>query len=92
MVVANEITYPNNMADSALTTENMMLAAHSRGIGSCYINLVHWAADVPEVRSFLLECGMKASESVYASVALGYPDMPIPEPPARTGNEITVVK
>ena len=92
VVIANEITYPNNMADSALASGNMMLAASSVGIGSCYINLVHWSAEVPEVRAFLLECGMKETESVYASVALGYPDMPIPKPPARTGNIVTVVE
>ncbi len=89
IVIANEITYPNNMADSALASGNMMLAAHSLGLGSCYINLVHWAADVPAVREFLLECGMKDTESVYASVALGYSDMPLPKPPARTGNVVT---
>ena len=92
VVIANEITYPNNMADSVLASANMMLAAHSLEIGSCYINLVHWAADVPDVRAFLLECGMKETESVYASVALGYSDMMLPEPPARTGNLVTFVK
>ena len=39
ILVSNRNDNYNSMADSAVAIENMMLVAHSLGIGSCWLNL-----------------------------------------------------
>jgi nitroreductase len=63
----------------ALACENMMLAAHSLGIGSCYVGWGGLVADDPETVK-LLE--LKEKEKVYGPILIGYPDKQ-PEPTPR---------
>lgn len=96
VVTANKIGYGNNVADCACAIENMMLEANELGLGSCWINQLHWLADNPRVRSCLLGLGMAVDETVCASMALGYPDTPDGLPDRREreprGNPVTWVR
>ena len=47
VVTANRVGYPNAMADCACALENMMLAAASLDVGSCWINQLHWLDENP---------------------------------------------
>ncbi len=38
IIVSNDRDYSNCMADSAVAIENILLSAHSLGLGACYIN------------------------------------------------------
>lgn len=62
------------MADSALALGNMMLAAHSIGIGSCWLNQVPRLSDYELMRELLTELEIPTDHVVYGSLALGYPD------------------
>ncbi len=73
VVVSNRIGYGNAMADSACVLENMMLAATALGIGSCWINQLHWLDAHAPIRSFLQELGMEENETVCGGLSLGYP-------------------
>jgi nitroreductase len=54
----------------ALACENMMLAAHSLGLGSCYVGFGSMVYDEPEiVKALELEPG----EEVFGPILLGYP-------------------
>ena len=68
--------------DSAMVTENMMLAATSLGLGSCYLYFGAQVLDNPEIVE-ALEIG--EGEKIYGPVILGYPDkapeMPVKKPP-----------
>lgn len=56
--------------DCALAAENMMLAAHSLGIGSCWIGLAkHLGSD----REFLKEAGIPEGHKLIAPLIFGYP-------------------
>ncbi|MGI6664595.1 MAG: nitroreductase family protein [Christensenellaceae bacterium] len=92
IVVANKKEYGNAMADSAVAIENMMIAAASLQVGSCWINQLHWLSENPAVRSFLEELGLAADEAVCGSVALGYPAKEIPAPLPRKGNRVTYIR
>lgn len=92
IVVANKKGYGNAMADSAVALENMMIAAASLQIGSCWINQLHWLTENPEVRQFLEGLGLAADETVCGSVALGYPTKEIPAPLPRKGNPVTYIR
>jgi len=54
--------------------ENMMIAAASLEMGSCYINQVHWLSDNINIRIFLERYGLEKDEKIYASLVLGYSD------------------
>ena len=58
--------------DALLATQNILLAAHSMGLGSCLIGFaVSAIKEAPELKSAL---GIPTEETVYAVIALGYPN------------------
>lgn len=91
VVIANKKGYPNAIADCACVLENMMLAAASLNIGSCWINQLHWLDENSEIRSYLQKLGLGEDETICGGLALGYPDM-AQQPLNRTGNRITLIQ
>ena len=95
VVVACQKVYGNNMADVACAVENMMLAANELDLGSCYINQLKWLNEEPTLLEYLRSLGLKESERVYASVAIGYADtesgLPNRTVSPRIGNEVVFV-
>lgn len=95
IIIANQKDYGNNIADSAVAAENMMIAANELDLASCWINQIHWLTEDENMLAYLKELGLKDSERVYASVAIGYPNTPdkIPAraPLPRKGNEVTYI-
>lgn len=73
VIVSNEPTHWWAPMDCACAIENMFLAAHSLGIGSCWINQLGTTCDDEQVRAFLTELGVPQNHTVYGCVALGYP-------------------
>lgn len=70
-----------------LASQNILLAAHSMGLGSC---LIGFAVDAmqydPSLKKFLK---IPDEETVYAVIALGYPDE---EYQALTGRKKVVMR
>lgn len=59
-------------ADCALALGNMMLAAHSLGIGSCWLNQLPGQTNAPHIRELLTELGVPGDHDAFGSLALGY--------------------
>lgn len=60
------------MEDAMLATQNILLAAHAMGLGSCLIGFaVEAMQNDPSIQRYLK---MPDEEKVIAVVALGYPD------------------
>lgn len=74
IVVSNVAGYPNAIADSACALQNMMLAATSLAVGSCWINQLHWLDADSSVREVLASCGIGADETICGALAVGYFD------------------
>ncbi len=62
--------------DCSMVCENMMLAAKSLGIGSCWVYFGQLVVGVPEVKEAL---EMQEGEKVYGPILLGYPQEDLPE-------------
>ena len=62
-----------------LACENMMLAAQSLGIGSCWVKFGSMVTDNPEIVKGL---GLQPDEKIYGPILLGYPKES-PTPPAK---------
>jgi len=58
--------------DSLLATQNILLAAHSMGLGSCLIGYA--VAAMKRDSSIQWSIGIPAKEEIHAVIALGYPD------------------
>jgi len=72
IIASNRPNYENAMADCALALENIFLAAESLGLGSCYINQLHWLRDDPGVRGYLAELGVPREHTICSAAAVGY--------------------
>lgn len=78
--------------DASCAMENMMLAAWSLGMGSCWINQLYRLSDDPGLRALLAPIGLSGEERICASLSLGWPDGPLPSRKERTGNLVTWVE
>jgi nitroreductase len=66
--------------DCPMVCENMMLAAHSLGLGSCWVQFGQMALENPEIRQAL---ELKEGEKVYGPIVFGYPRDGFPPPPPK---------
>ncbi len=91
VVVSNRRGYPNAIADSACALQNMMLTAESMGIGSCWINQLHWLDENQRIRDYLEQLGLGSEETICGAVALGnYDGTHVRKP--RTGMKVDYIK
>lgn len=91
IIVTNKKGHANGMADSAAAIENMLIYATSVGIGSCWINQLHWLTDNQLMRSYLKTLGIEEDEEICGGLVLGYSKREISTSLARTGNLITKI-
>jgi nitroreductase len=85
IIASNRPNYENAMADCALALENIFLAAQSLGLGSCYINQLHWLRDDPGVRAYLLELGIPKEHTICSSAAIGFIEVESTAPIRKEG-------
>ncbi|MBI2302327.1 MAG: nitroreductase family protein [Armatimonadetes bacterium] len=66
--------------DGALAAQNVMLAAHAMGLGTCWIGLAHGFLDSPEAKA---EFGVPEDCRVSAPLIAGRPAGPTPPVPRK---------
>ena len=76
ILISNDRKNKNAIQDSACAAENMMLAAHSYGIGSVWQNTLYQISDEPEIRELLREYDIPDSHIVWTALLMGYPAQP----------------
>jgi nitroreductase len=81
----------NAMADCSAALQNMMLAAHDMGLGTCWINQFRDVWENEKVNAFLSEIGLPEGYQVQCSTIVGYPAQN-PAAPARKPGTVTYVK
>ncbi len=91
VITANRKGYGNAIADSAMMIQNMMLQATELGIGSCYINQLHWLDENPVIRDYLLSLGLEEFETVTGGVVFGYAKVWPETELKREGNPVTII-
>ncbi len=91
IIVSNEEGYLNAMADSTCVMENMMLAAHSMGIGSCWINILVRLNGYKEIREIAEALGVPENHKICGGLVLGYPDQPHPKAHARKEGTVNII-
>jgi nitroreductase len=86
IILSAPASFKFNREDCACAIQNMMLAACSFGIGSCYI-----CAVLPGLRdsSIMDRLKLPANYVPYGSVSFGYPAASAPEAKARRTDDVT---
>lgn len=85
IVMTNKKTYGNAMADSVCALMNIATAATSLGLGSCYLNQLHWLDDSQLVRDFLK---VSDEDTICCSIGIGYPAIARVKEREITGNPV----
>ena len=86
LIVLADRSVPTYVYDGSLVMGNLMLAAHSLGIGSCWIHRAKEEFDSPEGRAILTDLGIDGDYEGIGHCILGYPMGDIPEAKPRKGN------
>ena len=77
---------PNGIQDASLVMENMMLAAHAQGLGSCWIHREREMFATEEGKELMQQWGLPEGRVGIAALALGYPNgEPSPAKPRKEG-------
>ncbi|MDR1316590.1 MAG: nitroreductase [Spirochaetales bacterium] len=78
VVLASPKKWATYVEDGSCVLENMMLAAYSLGLGSCWINRERQMFDSPEGKALLKGWGIGEDFVGVGAIALGYPDCALP--------------
>ena len=78
--------------DASSVTTNMLNAAYAVGLGSCWIHRCHEIFETEQGKALLEKWGIKEHVVGVASIALGYADMPQPEPKPRREGYVVKIK
>lgn len=82
----------NHVQDGSCVLENMMLAAHALGLGSCWINREREMFDTEEGRALMKKWGLPENLEGVGALALGYPAGDVPKAAPRKEGYIHIIK
>ena len=88
LIVLADRSRPTYVYDGSLVIGNMMLAAHSLGLGSCWIHRAKEEFETPWGKSLLEKLGIKGDYEGIGHCALGYPAVALPPPLKRKSDYI----
>ena len=88
LIVLADKNWFTGVYDGSLVIGNMMLAADTLGIGSCWIHRAKEEFEMDEYKSLLKSLGIQGEWEGVGHCILGYPDMQKPEPPVRKDGRV----
>jgi nitroreductase len=80
LIFISGIKSPYTVYDCPMAAQNMMLAAYTLGIGSCWIGTAVALANDPKVKN---ELGVPDDHDVHAAIIFGYPKGGFPKAPEK---------
>ena len=78
--------------DACLALGNMFIAAHSLGLGSCWVHRTRQMFESEEGKALLKKWGVKGDYVGVGSCILGYPDGEQPQAAPRKDDFVVMVK
>lgn len=74
LVIADK-SFPTSIYDGSLVMGNLMLAAHSLGLGSIWIHRAKEECETPEIKKLLADLGIDGEWEGIGHCAVGYADV-----------------
>jgi len=92
MIVLADKSCPTYLYDGSLVMGNLMLAAHTLGIGSCWIHRAQQEFESEEGKALLRKLGIEGDWEGIGHCVLGYPQENTPaEAPPRKENRVSQI-
>lgn len=88
LTVLAEKDWINCVYDGSLVMGNLMLAAHSLGVGSCWIHRAKEEFESAEGKDILRSLGINGEYEGIGHCVIGYPAEPLPEAAPRKENHV----
>lgn len=88
LIVLADKNCPTGIYDGSLVMQNLMLAAHELGLGSCWIHRAKEEFELPEGKEILKSLGIKGEYEGIGHCIVGYTDGEEPSPAARKENRV----
>ena len=88
LIVLAEKDWPNRVYDGSLVMGNLMLAAHSLGLGSIWIHRAKEEFELPECQQLLKELNIPGEWEGIAHCAVGYIDGEVPAAAKRKDGRV----
>ena len=85
LIFVSGIKSPYAIYDCSMAAQNMMLAAYTLSIGSCWIGTAVGLANDPKVKT---ELGVPDDHEVHAAIIFGYPKGGFPKAPEKRPAQI----
>jgi nitroreductase len=85
LIFVSGIKSPYAIYDCSMAAQNMMLAAFTLGVGSCWIGTAVRLANDPKVKT---ELGVPNDHEVHAAIVFGYPKGGFPKAPEKRPAQI----
>lgn len=82
----------NSLQDGSCVLENMMLAAHALGLGSCWINREREMFATEEGKALMKEWGLPDGLMGVGALSLGYPAAEPSEPKPRKADYCRIIR
>lgn len=92
LIVLGKKDVVTHVYDGSLVMGNLMLAAHSLGLGSIWIHRAKEEFEMEAYQNFLTELGIEGEWEGIGHCAIGYVDGEYPEAAARAQNRIFFVE
>lgn len=92
LIVLADKTVPTYLYDGSLVMGNLMLAAHSLGIGSCWIHRAKEEFQLPEGKEILKSLGIEGNYEGIGHCVLGYAEGEYPHTKPRKENWVYTIK
>ena len=92
LIVLADKTVPTYLYDGSLVMGNLMLAAHSLGIGSCWIHRAKEEFQLPEGKEILKSLGIEGDYEGIEHCVLGYAEGEYPHTKPRKENWVYTIK
>ena len=88
LIVLGDKDHPTHLYDGSLVIGNMLLAAHSRGLGSIWVHRAKEELWLPEYKVIWEKLGIEGEWEGIGHCAVGYIDGDIPSPAPRKKNRV----
>lgn len=88
LIVLADKNWANRVYDGSLVMGNMMLAAHSLGLGSIWIHRAKEEFEMPEYQQLLKDLGVEGEWEGIGHCAIGYIEGDMPKAVKRKNNRV----
>ncbi|MDE6087160.1 MAG: nitroreductase [Oscillospiraceae bacterium] len=92
LIVLADKSRPTYLYDGSLVMGNLMLAAHSEGLGSCWIHRAKEEFETDECKEILASLGMTGDYEGIGHCVIGYADCALPDAPERKADYVYYIK